>query len=114
MPPIKPTMREKKRYVLFALESEAPLNEETVKRGTYAALISFLGEYGASLASPKFIGYRASDNLGVLRCDHEEVEKVKAALALCRTIDGKKVAFRLKKVSGTILSLNSGFEKEKE
>jgi len=106
MPVVKPTMREKHRYILYKVEAAQPLFEEQVKRASYAAVLSFLGEYGASLASPKFISYDPKTQLAILRCNHTETQKVKAALALCASIEGKKAAFRLQKVSGTIAGLN--------
>jgi len=105
MPPIPPTMRQKERYILFEVVSEAPADEAAVKSASYNAVLSFLGEYGSSLASPKFIGYDAAKRLAILRCSHTELQKVKAALALCGSINGKRAAFRLKKVSGTIAGL---------
>lgn len=105
MPVVKPTMREKRRYILYKVESDAPVSEEEVKRASYNALLSFLGEYGSSLANPKFIRYMEADRLAILRCNHTEVEKAKAALALCNNIGGKRAALRLKRVSGTIAGL---------
>ena len=106
MPVVKPTMREKQRYILFKVEAEAPVSEEQVKRAAYGAVLSFLGEYGSSLANPKFIGFRESEGLAVLKCSHTEVEKIKAALALCNSVEGRRAAFRLRKVSGTIAGLS--------
>jgi len=106
MPPVKPTMRSKRRYVLFSVECESQAGEQQVKRAAYDAILSFLGEYGSSLAGPKFIGFDQKRGLAVIRCSHSELEKVEAALALRAAIDGKKAAFRLKKVSGTIAGLS--------
>ena len=105
MPAIKPTWRTKERYILFEAACEMPVGEADAKKAAYSAVLSFLGEYGWSLANPKFISYDAKSRLGILRCDHKEVAKVKAALALCSSIGGKKAALRLKKTSGTIAGL---------
>jgi len=105
MPPIPPTLRMKERYLLFEVASEAPVDEAAVKGAAYDAVLSFLGEYGSSLASPKFISYDSAKRLAILRCSHTELQKVKAALALCSSIRGKKAALRLRKVSGTIAGL---------
>ncbi len=102
---IKPTWRTKRRYVLFEVVSEGAPSDADVKKAAYSAMLSFLGEYGWSLASPKFIGYDAEKRLGIVRCSHTETEKVKAALALCSSVAGKKAALRLKKTSGTIAGL---------
>lgn len=106
MPPIPPTMRQKERYILFEVACESPPAEADVKAASYNAILSFLGEYGSSLASPKFVSYDAKSRHAILRCSHTELQKVKAALALCSSINGKKAVFRLKKVSGTIAGLS--------
>ena len=99
-------MRMKERYILFEVVSEAPAGEADVKNAAYNSILSFLGEYGSSLANPKFIGYDAKTKQAVVRCNHTELQKVKAALALCSSINGKKAALRIKKVSGTIAGLS--------
>lgn len=106
MPPIPPTLRQKERYILFEVASEAPVGEAEVKNAAYNSILSFLGEYGSSLASPKFISYDPAKRLAILRCSHTELQKVKAALALCSSVGGKRAAFRIKKVSGTIAGLS--------
>jgi len=105
MPVIKPTWRTRQRYILFEAECEAPVYEADVKNAAYAAMLSFLGEYGWSLANPKLMRYDAAKKAGIMRCEHRETEKVKAALALCTSINGKKAALRLRKTSGTIAGL---------
>jgi RNase P/RNase MRP subunit POP5 len=104
-------MRSRKRYLLYRVECEAPVSETQVKHASYAALLDFLGEYGSSLAAPKFIGFNQRTGAAVLKCAHTETEKVKAALALCPAIEGKRAALRLLKVSGTIKSLAAGLPK---
>lgn len=106
MPPVKPTLRGKRRYILFRVDCDSPVSEQQVKRAAYESILTFLGEYGSSLAMPKFIGFDSKGNLAILKCSHSELEKVEAALALRSSIDGKKAAFRLEKVSGTIAGLS--------
>ena len=106
MPPVKPTMRGKRRYIMFEIVCEGALNGVQVKRAAYDSILTFLGEYGSSLASPKFIGFDLKRKLAVIKCAHSELANVEAALALVRSVEGKKAAFHLKKVSGTIAGLS--------
>ena len=102
---VKPTMREKRRYILYKVVAEEPISEEEIRRASYKAILSFLGEYGSSLANPKFIRFMEKEKLAIIRCSHTETEKVKAALALCSSIEGKRAALRLQRISGTIAGL---------
>ena len=101
---IRPTMKERKRYLLFEVAG-GEFSGEQVKRASYDAILSFLGEYGSSLANPKFVSYDAKRKLAVLRCTHTEADKVRAALALATKVAGVPAALRVVKVSGTIAGL---------
>ncbi len=117
----KPTMREKKRYILFEVRAEGAVGEreaqfaspanahfceaKIAREAVYNGILKFLGEYGSSLASPKVLEFDEKTGRGVLRCARDEVSNVKAALALMNSIAGKKAAVRALGVSGTIKKL---------
>ncbi|MEW6329662.1 MAG: Rpp14/Pop5 family protein [Candidatus Micrarchaeota archaeon] len=103
----KPTMREKRRYVLFEVKAESAIGERDAREGIYDGLLKFLGEYGSSLAGPKVLEFDEKSARGVLRCARDEIVSVKAALALMNNIAGRKAAVRALGVSGTIKKLKS-------
>src|SRR3989338_3874566 len=121
---LKPSMREKWRYIAFKLERErddesrfseadakdgiarrGALSEGEVKEGIARAVIRFIGELGASKARPKLIEYDAQKRAGIMRCLTEGVGEVRAALALIVDLGGRKCAVRTLKTSGTIRAL---------
>jgi len=101
----KPTMRNKKRYILFEVICESAPSERDVRDAIYDGILKFLGEYGSSLASPKVLEFDEKTSRGVLRCVRGEETRVKAALALMNNLAGKKAAVRALSVSGTIKKL---------
>jgi len=94
-------MREKKRYLLIAIEGPA-VDEDSAKHLVYEAVFQFLGEAGAAEAGVRFKEFDAEKNRAVIRCANAAVEKVVAALAAKRYWQGKDVALRVKRISGMI------------
>ncbi|MFH1711234.1 MAG: hypothetical protein ABH840_02905 [Nanoarchaeota archaeon] len=78
---LKPSMRENKRYLLVSAGKE-----ETKK-----AILDFIGILGYAKAG---IAFPAS---GILACNREEIDKVRAALVAA--------SISIKRVSGTIRGL---------
>ncbi|MDO8339537.1 MAG: Rpp14/Pop5 family protein [Candidatus Burarchaeum sp.] len=102
---LKPSMREKWRYVSFRLEVEGELSASEAKDGIEKGVIRFLGELGASIAKPKVLEYGAQEREGIVRCETAGVGGVRAALALINNLGGKRCAVRTLKTSGTIAGL---------
>jgi len=102
---LKPSMREKWRYVSFSLELSENISASEAKEGIEKGIIRFLGELGASIAKPKVLEYDAQKREGIVRCETAGVGEVRAALALINNLAGKRCAVRTLKTSGTILSL---------
>lgn len=93
-----PTMREKKRYLHLRFECGRALSENEARDELYNAVLSFIGELGFSKAKPKLVEFK--DNSGILLCSNEEVQRVKAALALVSRVGGTDGSIRVLKVSG--------------
>jgi len=85
MKSLKPSMREKKRYLL--------LKGDFSKQDIENAIMHYIGALGYAKASPIFI------SKNVLAVNRAEVDKVKASLAL--------TDIRVTKVSGTLKGLRS-------
>jgi ribonuclease P/MRP protein subunit POP5 len=95
-----PTMRKKRRYIHFKFECSRALSESEARDELYSAILSFLGELGFSKANPKLVEF--DDNSGILMCSNQELQNVKAALALVSKIKGEDGCIRVLKVSGMI------------
>ena len=103
---IVPTMRKKKRYLHFNLECPCNISETEAREEIYSAILSFLGELGFSKVNPKLVEFDASSKSGILRCSNNEVQNVKAALALVNKVKGGEGCIRVLKVSGIMSRLN--------
>lgn len=87
--PILPSLKEKKRYILY----EGKVSRNTIKQG----IKDYIGEYGMAKAGIMFI--KSKNNKGIVKTNVKWLEQVKTALSLMKT--------RVKpvKVSGTLKKL---------
>jgi RNase P/RNase MRP subunit POP5 len=72
----------------------------------WASIMRLYGEYGASRANLKLIGYDAEKRSAVLRTTNNALDMTRVALASITRMRNKPVALHVKSVSGTIKSLN--------
>ncbi len=86
MKKIKPSHREKKRYLLL---------ENTDKKGIDEAILNYIGILGYAKASPQIISRR--ENKLILAINRKELDKIKASF-LFHDIKIKKVSGTLKKL----------------
>ncbi|VVB66988.1 Ribonuclease P protein component 2 [Candidatus Norongarragalina meridionalis] len=91
-------IREKKRWLLLKFEGQE-LSDADARRCCNDAILSFLGESGASKANFKVARY--SKGVALASCSLASLEPVIAALALKRFHEGKGIAIRLISISGS-------------
>ena len=104
MKPLLPSMREKKRYVVFETivdkfeqkKVEAILNENCLK---------FMGEFGVSKSGFMLLNDSWKKNKGIIKIDPKHVDELKMALGL---ITGK-VIVNVLGVSGTLKKAKQKF-----
>lgn len=89
MKPLKPSIRERKRYLL--------IKGENLKENITKSIIDFIGVLGMSETSLKFI--EINGNSGIISINRGSLNKVRASLAL------NKNKIFVKKVSGTLKGL---------
>ena len=106
---LKPTSREKKRYVLYQIISEKKLSEQGVTREDVfntiqKTALEFLGEQGLSEASIINLPekYKKNKQVGVLRVNNKYVNQVKTVLGLVKEIKNIKTSIHVRKVSGIL------------
>ena len=105
-----PTLRPKKRYIMFRVHSEEVVPYPQLKAAVEESLLEFLGEQGFSQASPRLVKNLCSGKNGVLLTGPKWVNECKLALALIHQIADQPVIFETLRVSGTI---KSGMKKTK-
>ncbi len=96
MKPLKPSMREKKRYIL--------IEGKNIEKNVENAILDFTGTLGLSKAGLKWI--ETKKNRGILSVNREFVDKAIASFVVYPE------RIRVQKISGTLKSLR-GFSQRK-
>ena len=107
-----PSLRERKRYILFKVISEEPINYTFLKEAITSSILKFYGELGFSKLSLKFLDERwnEKEQVGIIQCNNLSVPSVITALGLVQRIGEARVNIKVLKISGTIKSLLKGFK----
>lgn len=95
-----PSLKQKKRYVVFEIVSGDNFSAAEIKPEVDTALLSFLGQLGLAKAVPLFI--KAKNNKFIVKVSHQFVDELRAALILIKKIKNKPVIVRSVITSGTI------------
>jgi len=102
-----PSLRQKKRYLVFRIESKQIFNFSDIKREVDSALLIFLGQLGLAKSSPLLLNEKLKNNKFIIKVNHKYVDECKAALALIKKIKNKPVIVRSVITSGTIKKASS-------
>lgn len=108
--PVLPSLREKKRYIVFEIKAEKPLRFEEVEKELKQKMLQFLGELGYAKAGVIMMDYW-ENNQGIVRTDTKNVDNVKTALALVKNIGDSEVIIKTIGVSGILKKAKSKFIK---
>jgi ribonuclease P/MRP protein subunit POP5 len=117
---LKPTLREKNRYIAFKLNSkpETKFQREDIIRFTSNAALRYLGELGTSKTSLWLVDWNAEKQEGIIKVKHNETDNIKAALSLVKetTLKNQKenkisVQYITLGVSGTLKKTREKFLK---
>lgn len=101
MKPLLPTLKEKKRYIVYELITERPLNGSP-EAEILGHLRGVLGLFDGAKAGLLPVRYDEKTQTGVLRVATGSVDKVKASLLLCKTVQDAPVIPRVRGVSGIL------------
>lgn len=99
-----PSLRQRKRYLVFRVISDHPLDYPNVKDAIWRSMENWLGQNELAKALPRLIRnlWDGRAKRGFLQCTPRYVDQIKVALALIRQIGDQKVIFSVVRVSGTI------------
>ena len=96
-------MRTRRRYLAVQLHSKDELPTESALRNTiWQQLQELYGELGVSRIGFWLIAYHPDSQTAILRCQHDQVTPLRAALATIRTINSIPIVFQVVGISGTI------------
>jgi ribonuclease P/MRP protein subunit POP5 len=102
MKPYPPTLKKKKRYIVFEVISGRKFGKEDVKKAVWSVLHENLGNVGLADAEISFVDFNEESQKGILRCTNKRLEQVRAALALLHEINLYKAFLYVKTITGSI------------
>ena len=112
--PILPSLREKKRYLVFEVISREKIsNAESVSNAIWDCSLHFLGQLGTAKAGIMVLKNKWDSTLqrGIIKVSHKHVDAVKAALTFASKIDNTDIIFRSLGVSGILRKAENKFLK---
>jgi len=114
MKPLYPTLKEKKRYILIKLISDYNFRFPAIEKDFSEKLKDFLGELEMSKAGIIIFKetWEPKSKTFILRVGIKQVDKVKGAITLIKSIKNKPVMFSSLKTSGKLNKLKD-FQKVK-
>ena len=103
--PIPPTLRGKKRYVLFELACDKKLSSPRVSDALWKTFLRIYGEFGAGEMKLWMIEF--GNGKGIIRCAHNRVEQAKAGILFLTEVDGVPVIPKTLKTSGSLKKIRT-------
>ncbi|MFH1589314.1 MAG: Rpp14/Pop5 family protein [archaeon] len=106
--PLLPTLKEKKRYVVYEVLCEEDLKEDLSKE-IVKKVTSILGVFDSAKAGVQSIEYDNKQHKGVLRVAVKQVDKLKMSLALINALNDKELTIRTIGASGILKKARSKY-----
>jgi ribonuclease P/MRP protein subunit POP5 len=108
---LRPSMRDKKRYIAFEILSDRPLGYDADKK-LICKINELLGVFQASKAGILRVKYDAKTQSGLFKVDRSFVDYARAAFVMIKSLDGVKVAVHTLRVSGMLNKAASELERK--
>lgn len=102
MKQLKPTLREKNRYLSFELLSGRKAVREDVVKAVWSVALRFLGELKASSMSLWIMDWDDAAQRGILKVNHKSIKDLRTGLSMLSAVGGAQAAVRVLGVSGTL------------
>ena len=101
-----PSMRGKKRYVVFRVISDGRVDYAAVRDALWSSMTQWIGEAGLARAGVKVVRnlWNQSEQTGFIQVSPRYVDQVKVAMGLIHQVGDQRVIFQSIRVSGTIRS----------
>jgi len=104
---LKSSLREKKRYLVYSVMSEAKLNYKDIKEEIIKKFIDYFGNFSFSRANLKFLEFE--NNTGIIKLNNKYLDQLRATFCLVRKINKEDAIVRSLGVSGMINRAKSKF-----
>jgi RNase P/RNase MRP subunit POP5 len=113
-----PSMRERKRYVVFRVISDESVDYAAVRDALWNSMTHWIGEAGLARANIRILRnlWGQKEQSGFIQVSPKYVDAVKVAMGLIHQIGDQRVIIRSVRVSGTIKAgrKKSGLAKKKK
>lgn len=106
--PLLPSLKEKRRYVVFEILTEGSVSFQDVKEAILTETHSFLGRLHSAKAGIEFLP-DWKEHTGIVRVANHYLDHLKAAFTLIRKINKKEVIVASRGVSGTLNKARTKF-----
>ena len=103
--PVLPSLREKKRYLVFEVISNKKITDANlISNAIWHCSLQFLGQLGVAKAGLMVLNNKWDAELqrGIIKVSHKHVDAVKAALTFANKIEDTDIIFRSVGVSGIL------------
>jgi len=110
--PILPSLKEKKRYLVFEIISKSKIKAfSAVSKAIFASSLAFAGDFGVAEMGLQVLPekFDADKQKGILRVSADMVDELKASLALVEDIDGESCIIDTVGVSGILNKAEKNF-----
>jgi len=110
--PIRPTLREKKRYVVFKIVSDNPkdiFEYKNIEKEISNQILSFLGTLYTGKAGILILKNQYLENYGIIRVNNLFVDELKSSLMHVQKIDKKDITIDVIGVSGILKKAREKF-----
>lgn len=98
--PLRPTQREKQRYLTYAVWSETSLPSAEIQHTVDTTLLHFMGELPYGKAGIQFVEHTSRG--GIIRMNRDAVDAVKAGLMMVNNVQRNRVVLTSSTVSGML------------
>lgn len=110
--PIRPSLKEKKRYIVFEVHSDYDISPEKLIDAVNKSCLEFMGLLHFGKSGIILLRNQFSKNTGIIKVNNKYVDYVKASLQLISEIDDKKVNIDVIGVSGILKKAREKFSKK--
>jgi ribonuclease P/MRP protein subunit POP5 len=99
--PLLPSLREKKRYIAFEVESKQEIGFEETRKQIKHTMQTLIGDLGMAKMGLLFLK-DWKNSKGIMRVNTKYVDEAKASLALVTSINQKTTKIKSIKISGVL------------
>ncbi len=104
--PLRPSLREKKRYLAFEVISKKNLTFRQISKAILDSALKYSGIKGVAEMGLIILKEKFNKNKGIVRVSTKKVNSLKASLALIKNINNILVVFKTINVSGILQKAN--------